>query len=325
MAINLKLDPSALKAFEGAAAGHDGVLSDPSGELLIKPSTQQEIDFYQQTLNEHPEFSELIPKFMGTLSLGASAQALDLTAVSDNAEESQAYEDKRLHGKAIDTQTAIVLENLSHGFSKANVLDIKLGSKLYKDGTPAEKAARLDKVASDTTSGSLNFRIAGMTVWNGESFDTYDKFYGRKFNADDVNEGFRTFFRGLTTGVHPEQAVEVLETIDAEIAKIRHILERNESRMYSASILIVYEGDVSALKNLMGRQQKAPSAQEKAPTLGEVKASEEDDDDEEDPVACKVKMIDFAHANWTPGEGKDENVITGLRNIEKQMDLLISG
>jgi 1D-myo-inositol-tetrakisphosphate 5-kinase/inositol-polyphosphate multikinase len=37
-----------------------------------------------------------------------------------------------------------------------------------------------------------------------------------------------------------------------------------------------------------------------------------------------VKMIDFAHAQWTPGKGPDENVIKGLKNIENQMDALIA-
>ena len=183
----------------------------------------------------------------------------------------------------------------------------------------------MDKVASETTTGSLGFRIAGMRVWNGQEFDTYDKFYGRKFNADNVKDGFATFFSGLTTGVNPDEAVELLETIEAEIAKARSILERLESRMFSASILIVYEGDSSALGTLMGSAPKTPRLQEKAPTLGEVKRSEEEEEDEdEEPVAFKVKMIDFAHAEWTPGKGKDENVINGLKNVEKQMDGLIS-
>lgn len=324
MASNSKqLDASALKAFENAAAGHDGVMSDPTGELLIKPCTQAEIDFYQQTLVDHPELSELMPTFMGTLQLGAPAQAVDATAAHETLE---AAKDQRLHGAKLTTQTAIVLENMEHGFNKPNVLDLKLGSRLYADDTAPEKAARLDKVASETTSGSLNFRIAGMKVWNGQTFDVYDKFYGRKFNAEDIKDGFATFFSGLTTGLRSDEAAELLETVEAEVAKARQLLERRESRMYSASILIVYEGDTAALDQMMGGQPKTPRLQEKAPTLGEVKKSEEEEEDEENeaPTAYKVKMIDFAHAAWTPGQGKDENVIVGLKNVEKQMDMLIS-
>jgi len=324
-----QLDTSTLKAFENAAAGHEGVLSDPSGELLIKPCTQAELAFYQQTLVEHPDFAELMPTFMGTLSLGAPAQAADSIVAQELLATTEVQNGQRLYGTKIVTETAIVLENLEHGFTRPNVLDIKLGAQLCDpNSTAPEKVARLEKVAADTTSGSLNFRISGMKVWNSTSFDVYDKLYGRKFNADNVKDGFATFFAGLTTGLKSDEAAELLETIEAEITKVRHALERSESRMYSASLLIVHEGHSAALGTLTGGQSKTPRISEKAPTVGEVRQSEqeeeEEDEDNEEPVAFKVKMIDFAHAAWTPGQGRDDNIITGIKNVEKQMDELIS-
>ena len=319
-----QFDQSKLKAFENAAAGHDGVLLDESGELIIKPCTDAEVAFYQESLNQHPKFYELMPTFMGTLSLGTPAVVPDVT----QSDLTQEQKDKNLlHGKALDTQTSIVLENLEAGFKKANVLDLKLGAILYDpEKTKAEKAERLDKVASETTSGSLNFRIAGMKVWNGKDFDIYDKFYGRQFNKDNVKDGFATFFSGLSSGVSKGDARDLLETILAEITKARHSLERSESRMYSASILIVYEGDSDALDGLMGNPPKTPRVDERAPTSFELKKSveEEDEEEEERPTTHQVKMIDFAHAAWTPGKGPDTNVITGLKNVEEQMDLLIA-
>ncbi|GAB7362752.1 hypothetical protein MBLNU230_g3057t1 [Neophaeotheca triangularis] len=330
MAENKQLDLSKLKAFENAAAGHDGVMSDPTGELIIKPCTKSEIDFYQHTTTEHADFAELMPTFMGTLQLGAPAEAADVTAASEAPEIAQAAKDQQLkHGMKLETETAIVLENLEHGFKQPNVLDLKLGAKLYDaESTKPEKAERLDKVASETTSGSLNFRIAGMKVWNGQSFDIYDKFYGRKFNDQNVKDGFATFFAGLGHGVSPSLAQELLETILAEITKARQLLERNESRMFSASVLIVYEGDNDALKTLMiGGDDKTPKADESAPKQSEIQKSvdeEEDEDEEDPPTAFRVKMIDFAHAAWTPGKGPDENVVKGLKNIEAQMDDLVA-
>lgn len=324
------LDPSHLKSLANAAAGHDGILSDESGEMVIKPCVQAEIDFYQKTLAEHPEFAELMPTFMGTLSLGAPAQVSEdqVSQIAGDATAEQDAKDKRLHGAKIATESAIVLENLTSGFQQPNVLDIKLGARLYADGTSEEKAARLDKVASETTSGSLNFRIAGMKVWNGQQFDTYDKFYGRKFSAENVNNGFETFFAPLfAPGVSTEEAAQLLETILAEITKARHILEKTESRMYSASVLIVYEGDGEKLGSLMRGENKKPRADEKAPTTREIaknEAEEEEEEEEGPPPAYNVKLIDFAHAQWTPGKGYDDNMIKGLKNVEKQLDALIA-
>jgi 1D-myo-inositol-tetrakisphosphate 5-kinase/inositol-polyphosphate multikinase len=324
------LDPSTLKSYGSAAAGHDGVLSDESGEMIVKPCVQAEIDFYQTTAAEHPDFAELMPTFMGTLSLGAPEQVSQeqVAQLGGDAAAVQAQKDKRLHGAKIATESAIVLENLTSGFKQPNVLDLKLGARLYADGTSEEKAARLDKVASETTSGSLNFRIAGMKVWNGKQSETYDKFYGRKFSAENVNEGFETFFASLfAPDAKKEESIALLETILAEITKARHILERTESRMYSASVLIVYEGDAETLSTLMKGEDKKPRMEEKAPTTLEVQKSEEEEEEEEEdgpPPAFNVKMIDFAHAQWTPGKGPDENVIKGLKNIENQMDALIA-
>lgn len=329
------LDQAKLKAFENAAAGHDGVLLDESGELVIKPCTDAEVAFYQESLNLHPKFYELMPTFMGTLTLGAPTIPPDITTATTHEPEkelSQEQKDKSLlHGQALDTQTAIVLQNLEAGFKRPNVLDIKLGATLYDPArTAPEKAARLDKVASETTSGSLHFRIAGMKVWNGKTFDIYDKFYGRKFQPHNIQDGFATFFSGLSTSsVSKSDARDLLETILAEITKARHSLERSESRMYSASILIVYEGDSDALDNVMGTPPKTPLVDERAPTTLELKQSiaeeeEEEEEGEERPTTHCVKMIDFAHAAWTPGQGPDMNVITGLQNVEEQMDVLIA-
>lgn len=328
MAVSKALDASTLKTFENAAAGHQGVMSDESGELLVKPCHAAEIAFYQKTLNEHPDFAEMMPTFMGTLSLGAPAYTKDPSAVQDAAQATEVSDSQlNAYGNHIATENAIVLENLEHGFQRPNVLDLKLGSRLHADDTSEEKAARLSKVAAETTSGSLGFRIAGMKVWNGNEVVSYDKLYGRRFNAQTVHEGFSTYFKSLTDKLEPRTAQEILETILAETTKIRHMLEKYESRMYSSSILIVYEGDGDAMNALIGNEPKTPGVDERHPTEREIWKSIEDEEEEDEndpPVAFRVKMIDFAHAEWTPGHGPDDNVIAGLKSIEQQMDQLIA-
>ena len=41
---------------------------------------------------------------------------------------------------------SVVLENLSFGFLKSNILDVKLGTVLYKEASP-DKVARTEKAA----------------------------------------------------------------------------------------------------------------------------------------------------------------------------------
>ena len=50
---------------------------DPSGDFIVKPCTQAELDFYEDTVAQHADFAALIPTFMGTLQLGKSKQLED--------------------------------------------------------------------------------------------------------------------------------------------------------------------------------------------------------------------------------------------------------
>ncbi|KAI5795575.1 inositol polyphosphate kinase-domain-containing protein [Geopyxis carbonaria] len=290
-----KLKASDLKAFDLAAAGHDGVLSDASGALVVKPCTAREVAFYE-SVAAHPAFAEWMPTFMGTLQLHADVDAATASAGAG--------------GKAHDRDSSIVMQNLAHGFVHASVLDVKLGAQLWDDAAPLEKRARLDAVADATTSRSLGFRVAGIKVWKGaeEGYKVHDKNYGRTFTADNVIEAIREYFTGELSA---EQVKMLAGRWKAKVDEVAAVLENEESRMYSASLLFVYEGDKAALEAALEEERtRVPKTQEEL--------EDEDDDDEEvvKPVEM-VKLIDFAHASWTPGQGPDENALQGVRSMSK--------
>jgi hypothetical protein len=58
----------------------------------------------------------------------------------------------------------LVLQNLSHTFSKPNILDIKLGTILWDEYATPEKRARMEKAARDTTSLETGVRLTGFNV-----------------------------------------------------------------------------------------------------------------------------------------------------------------
>jgi 1D-myo-inositol-tetrakisphosphate 5-kinase/inositol-polyphosphate multikinase len=220
----------------------------------------------------------------------------------------------------------IVLEDIAHGFKKPNVLDLKLGAQLWDEAAKPEKRARLDKVSNETTSGSLGFRIAGMRTYKGKEmpeipeelkeyveaekeagFWVYNKMYGRKFDAENVNDGFVEYiFPGEKTEAELDRAREVLAYFLGEVKDILEVFESKESRMYSASILLVYEGDVEEYANTKQKLRSAHPEDE-----------DEEDEDEFVPKLAEVKMIDFAHATWTSGKGPDENALQGMRSTVK--------
>lgn len=97
--------------------------------------------------------------------------------------------------------------------------------------------------------------------------------------------------------------------------------------MYSASLLFVYEGDPHARKEAIDAavaqtaQDHADASVDKAQAKtgqGDEEDDEEDEDDEHTgPKLFDIKMIDFAHASWTPGQGPDENMLAGIRSVRK--------
>lgn len=314
---------------------------------------------------------------MGTLQLNSSPSTSDATELASSsipqtdgtslsaasAEAPQEAEATvRMHGKKLSTDTAIVLENVAAGFKRPNILDVKLGSRLWADDAPPSKRAKCDQVTAETTSGSLGFRIAGMRVWQGPqaaaarsgkggedvqsaasgeegkggdcvSFDAvtgykvYNKLYGRRFGAGDVREGFREYLVVEGAGIDKSRAKMLADLFAQHTRNIERILAEEESRMYSASILFVYEGDAEAMAEVLDEKPQLAHSIEAANGSSKEASKEEEDSDggdsgsdeeeEEPPRIVAVKMIDFAHAMFVPGQGPDENVLKGVRNVRK--------
>ncbi|PYH91785.1 SAICAR synthase-like protein [Aspergillus ellipticus CBS 707.79] len=410
-----RLDSDSFVAFDHAAAGHDGVQCTLSGSFIAKPCTPQEVAFYESSAL-HPAFAEFIPTYIGTLTSADQQQPLlaaaqeagaivlpgsDYSSTSEtptatgpvplsatDSEPTSATTESSWvpsGGKKLETGISIVLENVASGFKRPNVLDVKLGVRLWADDAPPTKRAKLDAVSKETTSSKLGFRIAGMKVWTGENgesdegsktdpyatkyegsegargeviekdgYKRYDKWYGRSLNEKNVTEGFRIFLAGAKAGAVDRSRL-VAQRLAEELKKVQAVLESEESRMYSSSVLIVYEGDPDAMEHAL-EEEKRPrpepedededdeddglefqlqpdgSFQVVDIPLGQGTASHqaininidpetagledfEDDDEEDPPKVHDLRLIDFAHASWTPGQGRDENVLKGIRSL----------
>lgn len=390
----------------------DGVLCTPSGSLIAKPCTAEEVAFYESSAL-HPAFRDFIPAYIGTLSSAdqqqqdplalAAAQQTGAVVLPEPDSSSSATTPRPSAGtssastpsggRKIQTELSIVLENVASGFKRPNVLDVKLGARLWADDALPEKRARLDAVSKETTSSSLGFRICGMKVWTGmdgesdegsrtnpyetkhegkegvkgeviqkNGYKRYDKWYGRSFNETNVKEGFETFLAGANLG-GANYSKLVAGRLAGDLKRLQQAIETEESRFFSSSVLIVYEGDPEALEHALEEEKKPPNQNsqddedddEEEISLEELQqdgtlqlvdvnnlgqpgipqqaininigpetaqlADLDDDEDEEDPPKVHdLRLIDFAHANWTPGQGPDENVLAGVRNLVKVFD-----
>jgi len=245
--------------------GHAGIQTTEDGSLLIKPALKREVMFYEAMARGEGGLAglrEYVPKFLGVLKL-----------------EGRVGEDGTKIEEVADGHESIVLENLTYGFSKPNILDIKLGRELYDSEASEEKIERMKKAARETTSWETGVRLTGFQVYDnvtGEAVNT-PKSYGKSIKASELKEGIARFFpvgdaEGARSGLGRSVLVGVLEGIRDEVAAIREIVASLEVRMVGASVLIVYDSE----------QQYV------------------------------VRLIDFAHTFVTPGSGPDDGVLLGL-------------
>ncbi|PYI14374.1 SAICAR synthase-like protein [Aspergillus japonicus CBS 114.51] len=314
-----------------------------------------------------------------TASLSSPAAAAESSWVPSN-------------GKKLETGISIVLENVAAGFKRPNVLDVKLGARLWADDAPPSKRVKLDAVSKETTSSTLGFRIAGMKVWTGVSGETdegsrtdpyatkyegaegakgqvieadgykrYDKWYGRSLTESNIKDGFRTFLAGAKAGA-VDRSQLIARRLAEELKQVQEVLESEESRMYSSSVLIVYEGDPDAMEKALEEEQEPRPAREEenddeedenvefeisegsfqvvdiplgqgsvshqaininlGPEVAELGELDLDEDEEDPPKVHDLRLIDFAHASWTPGQGPDENVLKGIRSLTQILEEL---
>ena len=408
-------------------------MTNATQSIFVKPCKRAEIDFYESA-KEHPDVQYFIPEQLGALSLTAEKDPIKAAAkLAHSRNTSRQLGDlERVTsassrpespwtppggtkpeaawipsgGGKIDTNDAIVLENVAHGFRKPNILDIKLGARLWADDAPIAKRERLDKASAETTSKDLGYRIAGMRTWRGDDNDgcrdkltedgykVYDKAYGRSLTTATIRNGFEEYFQ-LKPGDKAAKGLlirRVIKRMASELAELQHVLEHEESRMYSSSLLFIYEGDVEALKagfksekitrEALEREMDQPqeangvsadddlstsqiltgiepnvlraihaanpstntpnvSTSDHAGTttngdaanhvtplvLNAADIDTDDDEAEEDAIqpakTTVLKLIDFAHAQWTPGQGPDENVLHGIRNVTQVLETFL--
>ncbi|WAQ87097.1 hypothetical protein PtA15_7A828 [Puccinia triticina] len=317
------------------AGGHQDQVAIDSNQpsRIIKKTKKSELEFYRSLANqlERPPsqqnaWSDWRPQFFG----------------SSNHQT--------------DEQVSIVLENLTYKWSTAkteqgeeqdqlfnhpNVIDIKLGQRLYDDQATPEKQERMHRAALETTSAKLGIRLTGAQVinqkepigcnllistllpprfdqktnkqkiWNnlkGE-YSSIPKSFGKSIKPDgsDLQINFNSLFPvsdskpaheleldRLTYSAEGLPSEILKQVIDRSIIpKIQKILDYLSSfnwRIYGASILIVFEADLSTLNTLLSSPDHNRIIQDIA----------------------SVKVIDFAHVQLA--DSPDPGLLKGFQS-----------
>jgi len=280
--------------------------------------------------------SHWLPTFLGSLQKGEFSnkqifkQSLT-SSISSSTDNVTA---------GLKSKEYIVLLNLYHEFKKPSILDIKLGSKLTDDlVTPSEKIARLQKVTESTTSGSHSFRICGMKVYNNEKdllkpkelfpgmddtitilydepenqlssasntspkYLVYDKYFGRLLDSNTIQQGLELYFKPLKPKIH--HLMCLIDNFIHRLQLLYNCLLDHETRMYSASLLFIYECDPQVWSNVSVEEYGKYD-----PLIKEFELSDDDDDDDDEDEAENV----FNDVDAVEREG--------LHNVTKAYDVI---
>jgi len=267
--LNIVIKASDVCPLETQIAGHGsnndgkrGLLMHESGFVLkpiqSPPKGGREVSFYQtistSSVSTDIQLRKLTAKFFGTESVKIS-----------NGEYCE----------------YLVLENLTQGFAKPCVMDVKIGSVTYgPDASDSKKTKEAQSYAG--TKIPYGFSVLGIISNSHEGYKRFTKAFGRSLgenNIDDVLDHFLNVDHQFAKLI----AKCFLEKLDEFLDFFSH---QTTYHVYASSLLFVYDYEALEAENYNLRN----------------------------PV--RLKLIDFAHV--FPGNGElDQNFLFGLKNLSE--------
>ncbi|KAG8768623.1 hypothetical protein FRC12_005454 [Ceratobasidium sp. 428] len=168
----------------------------------------------------------------------------------------------------------------------------------------------MTKVAQETTSFETGVRLTGFSVYDpaSQTYNVTPKEYGKSIKVEQLPEGITRFFPET---VPREHLLNVLGAVHSKLLEIQHALAETEIRMVGGSVLIVWEGDPTALARAIETAESGRDVLQESDDEGEDEEELDESARKPGPV-CVVKLIDFAHTQMVPGEGPDGGVMMGL-------------
>ncbi|ETV92845.1 hypothetical protein, variant [Aphanomyces invadans] len=207
---------TAFYLYKHQVGGHKPLLRSAPGEVC-KPALPHELQFYQGLESTYPQLIPFVPAYLGTIVVdlhpSSGDDAADRTtsdiASSSTASKSASRRPSRslehrsisliLWNKELVRDHAsflceyIVLGDLTQGYMRPCVLDIKMGTRQHGADAPPEKARSHALKCATTTSATLGFRLCGMQIYNQAEgrYVLRDKHWGRLLQPADILPALR--------------------------------------------------------------------------------------------------------------------------------------
>jgi hypothetical protein len=133
-----------METFNGTVGGHSTIYTIEGESKIMKPANPSEKKVYEK-LKKVTAIGDYIPKYYGTTH----------------------YEERNVKVRRFQkVGEFIVLENLTKPFNRPCVMDLKMGSRTYRDEMTTIDIARRKVKSSATTARTSGFKISGLRVSN---------------------------------------------------------------------------------------------------------------------------------------------------------------
>mmetsp|Transcript_5955 Transcript_5955/g.7253 ORF Transcript_5955/g.7253 Transcript_5955/m.7253 type:complete len:399 (+) Transcript_5955:102-1298(+) len=301
-----------LAFYRHQVAGHYPIFW-KKGEVC-KPIQKNELEFYKHIQAKIPELVPFVPKYLGVLDmeyeqLPPTPQKFEFSQSQANTTEFNHFNSwgLRCHQKkkqALKRRSVIKyirLEDLTLPFSRPNILDLKIGTRVYGVNDDPEKVRRKMRKSALTTSKSLGLRLCGMQVYNSidDGYKFRDKFFGRDLD----NGGFEKCIKEFFSSQDGKLRISVMENLIQRIEELLKVVAEQKSfQFFSSSLLFICEGCLTSDQKRLHGNVKNDNYQR-----------------------IDLRFIDFAQAaRDTERKGVDDGFLLGLRNIVKIMRGLIN-
>lgn len=296
-----------IKAFSKQVGGHTQIFFNTAHDAtseLWKPLEKREKEFYESAQG-NPTLCSLIPEYFGSYTLQASQITLRDKTNSEGSddEEIPAFSIQTTNDLSValsrlpkvppnsDDVTSeprypfLVIRDVTTFCVHPCVFDIKLGVRQYADDATPEKVRSHTLKAQRSTSAKLGCRACGCCTWDCVR---KQRIYISKYAGQSGTEFpafmaiVRSFFENGTDTPRRDVARRLAEGVQ-RILDVVEDRERFPFRVYSASLIVVYDGAVL------------------------------------EKPCTEVKLIDFATVYKLKSEDEviDDGITMGLRNVIK--------
>ncbi|CBZ53961.1 inositol polyphosphate kinase domain containing protein [Neospora caninum Liverpool] len=199
----------------------------------------------------------------------------------------------------------LVLANILHGMRWPVVVDLKMGTRTYRDEASPEKRERAKRYAEERGSASVGMAFCGLSAHrqdgtvvtvDGGSRAPRDCQHPRRL--EDFVKVLQAFlsFVGLEKRRKDIGASLLLQLGELELA-LENLTIAN---FYGSSILLAYD---------------AAAAEDSSDLCGRADAP---------PTKAQVKIVDFAHVTMMPKEPDLNGFLFGLRNLKSALQQAVA-